>query len=378
MARDSLISRPVGRRRFLVMSMGSGAALALAAACGTDENDNAGATATAPPEPDPTPRAPAQGQAIVGDVLDHAIESEDWTGDYGFVTFRLHEASVDGDSVYFIRTDASDREFAEAEELVYVPIMAEALASGAGLGSLFVFENGGDGQLPVMSSAPHMPDFSPAFRLHRVNLTGDAGTLTSVDAIREAEADGLVSVEETDIVVNYPVVKWPGGEMPHDEELTEYLGGGQLIEPVDVAGRTVTFKLHACYPSLRYIVTDVTIPEMAEGMNIAPAPGAVPLTEEGATAKILVFGNGVEGSGPMGFQKSVVDTVVGDAAWSPFWDHYTFVWDDAAQPTVLRTEAEILDAEAEGMLARFGGTPETDPMVFMVNCPAPVVAAIPE
>ncbi len=129
------------------------------------------------------------------------------------------------------------------------------------------------------------------------------------------------------------MVKWPGGELPHDEAREVYLGGGQLLAPVDVAGEKVTFKLHTCYPASRYIVTDVSMPEMAEGMKIAPAPGAGGLTDAGATAKILVFGNGLEGSGPMGFQKSVTDTNVGDEKWSPYWDHFTFVWKDGATPS---------------------------------------------
>jgi len=176
--------------------------------------------------------------------------------------------------------------------------------------------------------------------------------------------------------VNYPVVKWPGGEMPVDTERTVYLGGGQLLEPVDTVGGKVTFKLHACYPASRYIVTDVTMPEMATGMNIAPAPGAAPLTADGATAKILVFGNGLEGSGPMGFQKSVTDTVVGDAAWSPYWDHFTFLWDESADAELIKSESAILGAETAGKLDRFPGTPDTNGTLFMVNCPVPVLAPV--
>ncbi|MGD9685124.1 MAG: hypothetical protein AB7W16_28485, partial [Candidatus Obscuribacterales bacterium] len=180
----------------------------------------------------------------------------------------------------------------------------------------------------------------------------------------------------TNIVVNYPVVKWPGGELPVDTKKDSYLGTGQLLQPVDVAGGKVTFKLHSCYPSTRYIVTDVTMPPMATGMNIAPAPGAAALTAAGATAQILVFGNGMKGSGPMGFQKSITDTSVGDPKWSPFWDHYTFLWKEEKSAALLKSNTELRARESAAALTRFPGTPDTAGELFMVNCPVPVVAPV--
>lgn len=82
---------------------------------------------------------------------------------------------------------------------------------------------------------------------------------------------------------------------------------------------------------------------MAGGMKIAPAGGAGPLTEAGATARILVFGNGVKGSGPVGFQKSVTDTNGGDPAWSPFWD---FLWQNEATPPSSSRRATSSPARA--------------------------------
>jgi hypothetical protein len=292
------------------------------------------------------------------------------------VKFKLHSGVVAGESVYFIRTDASDQDFAASEKLVYVPKMATALQATRGLSEIYLFENGAADQVAVLSTAPHMDDYSPAFRVHRVTPKGAPSEFSSVTEIREAEGAGLVTVERTDIVVNYPVVKWPGGELPNDQKREVYLGDGQLLEPVDVTGGTVTFKLHSCYPSLRYIVTDVSLPPMADGMKIAPAPAAAGLTDAGATAKILVFGSGIAGSGPMGFQKSVTDTVLGDAAWSPYWDHYTFTWESGATPATLKSEAEITSREDQGELKRFPGTPDTNGTLFMVNCPAPVIAPL--
>lgn len=367
----------MNRRRFLALGAGAAAAAVITAACGDDDSDDASTPTTAggTTPPNTTPSSSNEGTPLVGDILEHALSSDDWSGEFGFITFKLHNALVGGEAAYFIRTDASDEEFAGTEKLVHVPLLGEALGATSGLSKIYLFPDE-DGQDAILSTAPHMADYSPAFRVHRVRFSGSAEELDSEDAVMAAADAGTVEVEETNIVVNYPVVKWPGGELPHDEKREAYLGDGQLLEPVDVAGGKVTFKLHACYPSSRYIVTDVTMPPMADGMHIAPAPGAAGLTEAGATAKILVFGNGVEGSGPMGFQKSITDTTVGDPKWSPYWDHYTFLWAQGKTAELLKSEQDVLAKESEAALERFNGTPDTGGQLFMVNCPVPVVAPL--
>lgn len=356
----------------------------ITAACGDDDDSGsptrsiASAPGTAPADAGAVKAGPLAGSVQVGDVLSHVLWSDEWKGDFGSITFKLHHGLVDGQDAYFIRTDASDKAFAAAEKLVYVPLMQQAIRSGGrGLAAIYLFDNA-PSQLPVLSTAPHKADYSPAFRIHRVTFSGDPVPLKSVAEITAAQSAGKLAITQTDIVVNYPVVKWPGGELPNDQVREEYLGDGQLLEPVDVAGAKVTFKLHSCYPASRYIVTDVTMPEMAAGMKIAPAPGARALTEAGATAKILVFGNGLPGSGPMRFQKSVTDTSVGDEKWSPYWDHYTLVWKSGVSATLLRSETEIQAAESAAKLDRFPGTPDTKGTLFMVNCPVPVVAPVAE
>ncbi len=366
----------MNRRRFLALGAGAAATAAITAACGDDDDDDGTPTTAGGATSDRTPGSDAsQGTPLIGDILDHALTSDEWTGEFGFVTFKLHNALVDGEPAHFIRTDASDEEFAGTEKLVHVPLLAEALGASEGLSKVYLFPDA-DGQDTILSTAPHMPDYSPAFRVHLVRFTGSQEALDAESAVIAAANAGMVEVEETDIVVNYPVVKWPGGELPHDETREGYLGDGQLLEPVDVEGGQVTFKLHACYPASRYIVTDVTLPPMADGMRIAPAPGAAGLMEAGATAKILVFGNGIDGSGPMGFQKSITDTNVGDPGWSPYWDHFTFMWAQGTPAELLKSEAAVMAKESENVLERFPGTPDTNGTLFMVNCPVPVVAPV--
>jgi len=70
------------------------------------------------------------GEPIVGDVLDFALRSDEWKGAFGFVSMRLHRGLAGGREVWFIRTDASNEQFAGRERLVYTPKL-EPLAEDA-------------------------------------------------------------------------------------------------------------------------------------------------------------------------------------------------------------------------------------------------------
>ncbi len=323
---------------------------------------------------DATPAA-GEGVAIAGDVLDFQLDSGGrWPGHFGSVTMKLHQGYFDGGDVWFIRTDASDAAYAQEQGLVHVPLLSNALSIEGSYAHLYLFRDGADGQRPVISTIPTQDDFTPAFQVHNVSFTGQPQLLDSVAAIQEAEAAGAVRVEATGIVVNFPLVQWPGGGLPVDTELKEYLGKGPLAAEIDTAAGTVTFKLHQCYPGSRYFLTDTSAAPMAPMMGVATAPATQKLIEAKATAPIYVFGNGLPGPGPMGFQPSVFNSTAGDPAWSPFWEHMTVVWNDPSGAVVLRSEAEIKERETAGDVKVYKGVPETDPMSFVVNCPSPVLA----
>lgn len=113
---------------------------------------------------------------------------------------------------------------------------------------------------------------------------------------------------------------------------------------------------------------------MAEGMAVAYSPAFTGASDAGATGRTNVFSNGIDGPGPMGFQPSVFDTQAGEPEWSPYWDHLTYSWVEAADPRVLTSEDEVHEARDAGELEEFPGTPDTNGETFVVNCPVPVLA----
>lgn len=128
-----------------------------------------------------------------------------------------------GGEIGFIHTEASDADVAGmltrmmGPQVVLVPSLAQAGPDQ--LARVFVFTNGvlGDGpfgyQPDVFDAVPGDPGYRP---LRAVNLvTWRAGAqprvLRSVDDLRQAEAGGLLSISKPGVVVNMPVLTWPGG-----------------------------------------------------------------------------------------------------------------------------------------------------------------------
>lgn len=314
-------------------------------------------------------------ELIVGDVVGFQLDSDLWTGAFGSVTFQMHKAWYNGEDVYYIRTDASDADYAETEKLVHVPLLNAAMSAEGATAPMYTFTNGADDQYPVVSTTPAEDNYTSAWHVHTVTFNGDPEILTSVEAIEEAEANGAVTIEALQLVVNHPLVKWNGGELQEDTEKDSYLGTGPLISPVNIDSMRVTFKLHECYPGSRYIITDTSAVPMAPMMSIAPAGPTQALADVGATDEIWVFGNGIPGSGVMGFQPAIFDHSAGNPVWSPFWNHFTAVWEDESEATVVTSSDELRSLVDEGKLTIFNGTPDTDPMGFVVNCPVPIKAA---
>ena len=381
------MQRPLSRRTLLALSAATAASLALAA-CGDDDDDEPTAT-TAAIAPTATEDAGAAGgesgsgadddvqeevEVIVRDVIEYSLEPNGWDGLFGSVTFQMHKGHFEDQDVYYIRTDASDQSFADSEGLVFVPILQNALQAEGSYANLYTFAQSAEGQGAVVSTIPGREDYTPAFHIHRVEFTGDPELLTSEAAVLEAQDAGTLTVEESGVVVNYPMVRWGDAGLPVDPDLTAALGAGPLISEPDMEAMTCTFKLHQCFPGSRYIVTDTSSAGMSEGMNVASSASTAALQGVGATAPITIFVNGLEGPGAAGFQPAIFNSKAGNPIWSPFWDHFAAEWTDPEQATVVQSQSELDGLVDSGALTLYNGVPDTHPNGFVVNCPAPILA----
>lgn len=135
----------------------------------------------------------------------------------------LVKGYYEGGELYFIHTEASDEKVAKmltemmGPRVVLLPQLAETPESL--LAEIYVFENGVEGMGPfgyqpdVFGSVPSEESYSPFQAVHLVSWNENATPreLRSVKEIKEAASQGELSIEETDIVINAPVLAWPGG-----------------------------------------------------------------------------------------------------------------------------------------------------------------------
>jgi hypothetical protein len=139
------------------------------------------------------------------------------------VILPLVQCWYKGKVAYYIQTEASDAALAQQQDVNYVPLLANVLsASPTAVDDIYHVTNFTQGN--VIPSAPipagpgnKDPNYSPLWQVSLVtwNQGTDPYTLKSEEEIKKAEADGLVTIVKTNIVVNCPVIYTPyGGLLP--------------------------------------------------------------------------------------------------------------------------------------------------------------------
>ena len=171
----------------------------------------AGACSSATSSPTETP--PPTGATTSG--IGNSVQSRDFVPPV--------KGLYQGEELFFIHTETSDPEVVTlltmmmGPQVVLVPSLAEAPESG--LANVYVFTNGvkGDGpfgfQADVFDSVPGDQGYSPLRSINLVTWKESAipSELRSMEKVREAESSGEVTIERPGIVVNMPILRWPGG-----------------------------------------------------------------------------------------------------------------------------------------------------------------------
>lgn len=133
-------------------------------------------------------------------------------------------AYYEGKTVYFIHPEASDPDVAGVltemmgPEVIAVPSLADIPEEL--LGNVYVFTNGIEAMGPlgfqpdVFDSVPGDDAYTPLRAVNLVTWQDDAEPreLMSLEEIEAAEEAGEIVIERPGVVVNMPILVWPGGE----------------------------------------------------------------------------------------------------------------------------------------------------------------------
>lgn len=129
----------------------------------------------------------------------------------------------DGSEIQFLHTEASDRGVANRltammdSPVVVVPALGRIPEEA--LGDVYVFVNGVGGMGPmgfqpdVFDSVPGDPGYTPLRVLNLVTWRpgAEARELRSLAEIEGARSAGEIRIERPGVVINMPIVRWPGG-----------------------------------------------------------------------------------------------------------------------------------------------------------------------
>ncbi|MGI0029907.1 MAG: DUF7482 domain-containing protein, partial [Nitrososphaera sp.] len=122
-------------------------------------------------------------------------------------------------------------------------------------------------------------------------------------------------------------------------------GGSMMEKPVKLTETNlpVTIPLTRGFVDgneVFYISTEASDLDIAShltnltGFRVVYTP-SLARTPASALANIYAFTNGIEGSGPLGFQPNVADSQPGDPEYSPLWRINMVEWQDGASPREL-------------------------------------------
>jgi hypothetical protein len=141
-----------------------------------------------------------------------------------FAEIPAGKAFANGETIYFTHTETSDKDVADLltkmmkSPVLYVPSLAKA--PDEMLTNVYVFKNGlaGSGplkfQADVFENAPDDAGYTPLRRIVFVTWkdASKAKEIKSAADIQTFAANGDVTLEKSNVVVNMPFITWKGGK----------------------------------------------------------------------------------------------------------------------------------------------------------------------
>jgi hypothetical protein len=340
----------------------------VAAACGDDDGDDSGGATSA---------ADGDGTQLT------LTSASDLDVDAGTVTLPLEEGrGPDGESVYYVVTDASDPDEAQSRGVNPAPKLANALGTDA------VQEVSLDGDTVVFGSTP---DFAP-----EISVTPGPDGFPP-DAVTPG-ADGGEDYT--------PLITTDGETVLNATQVMNDSGTHDAVADIDTDAGTVTLGTLNGFANGQEVVylrldasADVVaaLEESVYAPALAAAPQAGSDAETSALSPIIPVVNGVrEADDPdqQGLQGAVLGgisprnvqaSVPGAPAYSPLWDVTPAVWTDQAVAddarTLLTSSAEVVDLVESGDLTSGGEGPANAELAglrsaeLISNCPTVAILA---
>lgn len=301
-------------------------------------------------------------------------------------TIPMHTGFFGKDSVHYVITDSSNQTLADllsekrghtvqfAPKLRWAPVQSQD--------SMYAFTNGvkGDGiygfQGEVFVSTPAQQEkYSPLRTLSLVSWKDgqNPSVLDSAEDVLKMQKAGRVTIKETEVTVNAPHIVWPGGQLllknATDVTNDTPFDMGQVIS-IDKNSNKVTFVAHRAWGfdgrTVYYIITDATPAGPAQVIGVPAVPKLANALGAQVFSDMYQFKNGIKGSGPLGFQQSVL-SVATDELYVPLCRVSTAEWKDADRAQIIETVKEINDKKSGGELYVTLARPFSND--YVLNCP---------
>jgi len=183
------------------------------------------------------------------------------------ITIPMIDGYYNGEKVFFVHTEVTDKAMAEMMTMMvnfptlHVPDLKNI--SPDEMSKIYVFTNGISGsdpygggpfmyQIDVFDSVPNPMGYSQ-FRVPHLVTWNENSTpriLISVDEIMEAESNGELTIQETDNVVNVPMVVWKSDGKDQKATIIPRMFesmpkvDGEVIH-IDTDNYIAIFKLHS-------------------------------------------------------------------------------------------------------------------------------------
>jgi hypothetical protein len=328
------------------------------------------------------------------------IRSATESADQSQVTFSVRKGTSNGQTVYYVVTETSDRGSANAMGVNFAPKIARAKGTAA----VQVVSYNADGTINFPGTV--------TFGLSRTVVPGCAPTNTCITDPTTAFPPASISYPAIGDANYSPLIQLPDGTVWNAPQIANSTGQSDKVISLDTTKMQVVYKeTEGRYDNrvVHYVSFDASVDAAAalEDVTYAPNLGNAPSAgcadpvvalSPCSRESLIAFTNGqtnypgtssnpnrqglssaiLDGLSPLNILKEIPEGQAdpGVPAYSPLWDIHLVAWDDSVavanrfRQTDFATAEALVGTQAQSLTAS-GTTSDTFQATgFIVNCPA--------